>query len=51
MVDVTDMNDNDPVFDAFDSFVVVENTAVGTFVGTLSATDADQANAISYSIR
>lgn len=47
---MSDVNDNDPVFDALDELFVVENTANGTVIGSVLATDADQSNAITYSI-
>ena len=40
-VSVTDVNDNDPIITASQSFSVDENSANATSVGTVAATDAD----------
>ena len=40
-VSVTDVNDNDPIITASQSFSVDENSADGASIGTVAATDAD----------
>jgi len=51
-ITVTPVNDNGPVFvDASPSFSIPENSAVGTVVGGVTATDADSpAQSLAYSI-
>ncbi|KAK3608192.1 hypothetical protein CHS0354_039207 [Potamilus streckersoni] len=41
---LTDVNDNNPVFPSQYQFTVPENQPIGTSVGTVTATDADQPN-------
>ena len=43
---VTDINDNPPVIQSTYSFDYLENDVIGTKLGTVSATDADEANTI-----
>jgi transcription elongation GreA/GreB family factor len=47
VVNVTDTNDNSPIFTSASSFTVAENQ---TAVGSLTATDADALEAITYAI-
>ena len=39
-ITITDINDNNPIFDSFPSFSIMEQS-VNAYVGTLHATDAD----------
>lgn len=48
-ITVTDGNENDPVVESA-TLEVEENAPDGTIVGTVSATDADQGQTLSYSI-
>lgn len=48
-ITVTDGNENDPIVSPA-TFEVSENSPDGTIVGTVSATDADQGQTLSYSI-
>ncbi len=50
-VSVTDLNDNNPVFQSGNSATVAENVAAGTLVYTAAATDADVSfGPVSYSL-
>jgi hypothetical protein len=54
VVNILDVNDNDPVFDVLDKeFFVVEGnaTVVGTVFGSVRATDVDANNLVTYSLR
>jgi flagellar basal body L-ring protein FlgH len=53
-VDISDVNDNNPVFvDVDQSFTIVEGnaTVIGTVFGSVRASDIDTDNIITYSIR
>lgn len=50
-ITVLDFNDHDPSFDKSENhFKVLENTTTITSFGSVFATDADEANIITYSI-
>ena len=49
-VNVTDVNDNAPVLEAFEAASVEENTAAGAVVATAAATDADANDSLTYAI-
>jgi hypothetical protein len=49
-VKVTDVNDNAPVLEPFETAEVAENTAAGAVVASAAATDADANDALTYSI-
>lgn len=54
MVNIEDVNDNDPVFDVLDKeFSIVEGnaTVIGTVFGSVRAIDVDVNNTITYSLR
>ncbi|XP_053372968.1 protocadherin Fat 4-like [Mercenaria mercenaria] len=50
IVNVTDVNDLEPVFVSDTSEFIPENTPVGTTIHTASATDGDTVGTVSYSI-
>ena len=53
-MDISDVNDNNPVFDDLNqSFPIVEGnaTVIGTVFGSVRATNIDVNNIITYSIR
>lgn len=54
VVNIADVNDNNPVFDqATNVFTIVEGnaTAIGTVFGYIQASDIDESNIITYSLR
>ena len=52
-MDISDVNDNNPVFDYLNQSPIVEGnaTVIGTVFGSVRATDIDVNNIITYSIR
>jgi hypothetical protein len=52
-VDISDVNDNNPVFDYLNQSPIVEGnvTVIGTVFGSVRASDIDTDNIITYSIR
>ncbi len=52
VINILDVNDNDPVFDSFEEFfsIVETNIKTETVFGIVRATDADLGNVVVYSI-